>query len=272
MSLTEDETRALAEAFDEAERTRVRTRAASQVHRDITIDDAYAVQWAWREMRLARGEREIGRKIGLTSRAMQLAVGIDEPDYGFLTDAMVIDDGATIPADRFIEPRFEVELGFKLKETLAGPDVTVFDVLDATDWIAPAFEVIDNRAHFKDPETGEGRKVMDTIADNASNAGVIWGGLVVRPDEVDLRMIPGVLYVNGKIEETGVSAGVLGHPANGLVWLARRLATRGVAIEAGEFVLSGSFTRPVYGRPGDTLACDFGPLGTVTCSIAKETA
>ncbi|MEL6794322.1 MAG: 2-oxo-hepta-3-ene-1,7-dioic acid hydratase, partial [Pseudomonadota bacterium] len=127
-----------------------------------------------------------------------------------------------------------------------------------------------NRAHFTDPETGEGRKVMDTISDNASNAGVIWGGRVVRPDEIDLRYVPGVLYRNGKIEETGVSAGVLGHPANGLVWLARRLAAKGVAIEAGEFVLSGSFTRPIFGRPGDTLHCDFGPLGQVSCSIAKD--
>lgn len=262
---------ALAAAYDEAERTRVQVRQPSLDHPDMTIADGYAVQRAWVAMKLARGERIIGHKIGLTSRAMQQASQIDEPDYGALLDTMVIDDGAAIAADRFIRPRFEVELGFQLKSRLEGPDVTIFDVLNATDYVIPAFEVIDARCHQNDPVTGRPRKVMDTISDNAANAGVIWGGRPMRPDAVDLAWIPGILYRNGVVEETGVAAGVLGHPAKGIVWLARRLAAQGVALEPGQFVLSGSFTRPVVGQPGDSLACDFGPLGTVTCSIKKET-
>lgn len=262
---------ALASAYDEAERTRVQVRQPSLDHPEMTIADGYAVQRAWVGMKLARGERIIGRKIGLTSRAMQQASQIDEPDYGALLDTMVIDDGAAIAADRFIRPRFEVELGFQLKARLEGPDVTIFDVLDATAWIVPAFEVIDARCHQNDPATGRPRKVQDTISDNAANAGVIWGGRPMRPDAVDLAWVPGVLYRNGVVEETGVAAGVLGHPAKGIVWLVRRLAAQGVALEPGQFVLSGSFTRPVVGLPGDTFACDFGPLGAVTCSIAKET-
>lgn len=201
---------------------------------------------------------------------MQLAVGIDTPDYGVLTDAMVIDDGGVIAADRFITLRFEVELGFKLKAPLAGPDVTIFDVLNATDWVVPVIEVIDCRSALVDPETQVPLNVKDSIADNAANAGSIWGGKPVRPDAVDLTMVPRVLYRHDRIEETGVSAGVLGHPANGLVWLTRQLAELGEGLNDGEFVLGGSFTRPVAGAAGDTIQCDFGALGAVTCSIARK--
>ena len=269
MTLTKDQITQLASAYDEAERTRQVVRAPSVQFPGFSMEDAYRVQSAWVEQRLARGERIIGHKIGLTSRAMQLAVGIDTPDYGVLTDAMVIDDGAVIAPDRFIFPRFEVELGFKLKAPLSGPDVTIADVLNATDWVIPAIEVIDCRAHLSDPDTGVPLNIMDSIADNAANAGIIWGGTPVRPDEIDLRMVPGLLYRNGKIEETGVSAGVLGHPANGLVWLTRQLHALGTSLDAGEFVLGGSFTRPVAGEPGDTIQCDFGSLGQISCSIGK---
>lgn len=261
----------IAAAYDEAERTRAQIRQISLDHPDVTVADGYAIQKAWVGLKLARGERAIGRKIGLTSRAMQQASAIDEPDYGVLLDPMAIDDGATIPPDRFIKPRVEVELGFQLKDRVAGPNVTLFDVLNATDYVIPSFEIIDARCHSVDPDTGRTRKVMDTISDNAANAGVIWGGRPVRPDAVDLRMVPGVLYCNGKVEETGVAAGVLGHPANGLVWLARKLAPHGEALEAGSFILSGSFTRPVHAQPGDVLQCDFGPLGQITCSFGRET-
>ncbi len=270
MGLTPAQIEEAAAAFDEAERTRVQVRQPSLTHPGISLPEAYAIQSAWVAMKVARGERIIGHKIGLTSRAMQLSSQIDEPDYGSLLDTMVIDDGATIAADRFIAPRFEVELGFQLKETLQGPDITIFDVMNATDFVVPCFEIIDARCHQTDPETGRPRKVMDTISDNAANAGVIWGGRPMRPDAVDMKWVPGVLYRNGKVEETGVAAGVLGHPANGIVWLARRLGVQGVALEAGQFILSGSFTRPVTGLPGDTIACDFGPMGSLSCSIAKD--
>jgi len=269
MALKRDEIEAMAAAYDEAERTREPVRAASQRHPDLSVEDGYRIQSAWVDLRLARGERVVGHKIGLTSRAMQVAVGIDKPDYGVLTDAMVIEDGATIAASRFIAPRFEVEIGFWLKNPLNGPNLTVIDVLNATDWIVPAIEVIDSRAHLHDPTSGWTLTVADSIADNAANAGVIWGGRPFRPGEIDLRMVPGILMRNGKIEETGVSAGVMGHPATGIVWLARELSKVGASLAAGEFVLSGSFTRPVAGEPGDTITCDFGPLGQVTCTIGK---
>lgn len=260
---------ALAAAYDAAERSRVQVRQPTLDHPGMTIDDGYAVQSAWVEMKLARGDRIVGRKIGLTSRAMQQASQIDEPDYGVLLESMVVEDGAAIPADRFIRPRFEVELGFWLKERLGGGAVSLRDAANAVEWVVPSIEIIDARCHQNDPETGRPRKVMDTISDNAANAGVIWGGRPMRPEAVDLAWVPGVLSLNGVVEETGVAAGVLGHPLRGLVWLARRLAARGVALEPGQFVLSGSFTRPVVGRPGDTVACDFGPLGTLAVSLAK---
>lgn len=260
----------IAEQLDTAEKTGTLTPAPTALHPDMTLDDAYRVQQAWVQRRIDQGEKIVGHKIGLTSRAMQLAVGIDEPDYGVLTDAMIIENGCAIPANRFIQPRFEVELGFRLKSRLQGDDITIFDVLNATDWIIPAIEIIDCRAPLVDPDTGKAYTVVDSIADNAANGGVIWGGNAVRPTDIDLRTVPGILYKNGKIEETGVAAGVLGHPANGLVWLTRRLAEKGAALEAGEFVLSGSFTRPVFGKPGDTIHCEFGALGQVTCSISAN--
>lgn len=268
--LTPEEIERWAAALDEAERTRAPIGQISKAHPAMTLEDGYAIQRAWVTMKAARGDRPIGRKIGLTSRAMQMAVGVDEPDFGALLESMVFADGAVIPADRFIRPRVEVELGFQLGAPLAGPDVTAFDVLEATAWVAPAFELIDARVQMKDPETGATRKVMDTIADNAANAGVIRGGRAVRPTDLDLRWIPGVLYQNGRIEETGVAMGVLGDPAASVAWLARRLAATGERLEAGQFVLSGSFTRPVFAEPGDVFHCDFGPLGQVTCSFARE--
>ncbi|SLN62087.1 2-hydroxyhexa-2,4-dienoate hydratase [Roseovarius albus] len=270
MALNDKQINALAGAYDEAEATRILTRAPSCLYPDFTMADAYKVQSAWVDLRLAKGEKVIGHKIGLTSRAMQLAVGIDTPDYGVLTDAMVIGDGAVIAPDRFIMPRFEVELGFKLKAPLSGPNVTISEVLNATDWVIPAIEVIDCRSHLVDPETDKPLNVKDSIADNAANGGIIWGGSPQRPGDVDLRMVPGILYRNGKIEETGVSAGVLGHPANGLVWLTRELHKMGAFLAAGEFVLGGSFTRPVAGAPGDTIQCDFGGMGQVSCSIGGD--
>ncbi|MEX2520589.1 MAG: 2-oxo-hepta-3-ene-1,7-dioic acid hydratase [Paracoccaceae bacterium] len=267
--MTPDTITALAAAYDEAERSRVQVRQPTLIHPEMTIADGYAVQREWVRMKAERGDHVIGHKIGLTSRAMQQASQIDEPDYGALLASMVIGDGAVIDPYRFIRPRFEVELGFRLKDRIVGDNVTIFDVMNATDYVAPAIEIIDARCHQNDPESGRPRQVMDTISDNAANAGVIWGGRPMRPDQLDMAWIPGVLRRNGVVEETGVAAGVLGHPANGIVWLARRLAAQGVALEPGQFVLSGSFTRPVAGAPGYTMDCDFGPLGSVTCSIAK---
>jgi len=235
---------------------------------DITIADAYAIQQTWIRAKVAEGRRVIGHKIGLTSRSMQRASGIDEPDYGVLLDDMVYVDGAEIPTDRFIEPRVEVELAFHLGSHLRGPDCTIYDVLHATDYVTPAVELIDARIHRFDPETGAPRKVTDTISDNAAGAGLIVGGRPVRPDAIDLRWVCALLYRNGVIEDSGVAAAVLGHPAHGIAWLANRLAPFDVQLQAGEIVLAGSFTAPMKVSSGDTVHIDYGPLGSVSARFA----
>jgi 2-oxo-hept-3-ene-1,7-dioate hydratase len=199
---------------------------------------------------------------------MQLAVGVTEPDYGVLLDDMFYDDGSEIPTDRFIAPRIEAELAFRLKSDLSGPDCTIFDVLNATDFVVPAIEILDARMHMLDPETRTGRKIADTISDNAANAALVLGGRPFRPMDVDLRWVSALCYCNGRIEETGVAAGVLGHPAHGLVWLARKLAAHGERLEAGQIILSGSFIRPISVRKGQTIQADYGPFGSVSCFFA----
>jgi 2-oxo-hept-3-ene-1,7-dioate hydratase len=159
----------------------------------------------------------------------------------------------------------DVELAFILDRPLAGPKCTLFDVLDATRYVTPALELIDARTFRIDPETKKPRRVFDTIADNAANAGIILGGRAVKPHDVDLRWVAALFYKNGTIEETGVAAGVLNHPANGIAWLANKLAPRGIALAAGEIVLAGSFTRPVPCAAGDVFHADYGPLGAITC-------
>ncbi len=249
----------------EAELSRTQVRALSFAHPEMTIEDGYAIQRAWVDLKLAEGRTLRGHKIGLTSRAMQLSSNIDEPDYGTLLDDMFFPDGAAIPSDRFIVPMLEVELAFVLDRRLEGPNCTLFDVLDATRYVTPALELIDARTFRIDPETKRPRRVVDTIADNAANAGIILGGRPVKPGEVDLRWVSALFYKNGTIEETGVAAGVLNHPGNGVAWLANKLAPFGIALEAGEVVLAGSFTRPVACAAGDVFAADYGPLGTITC-------
>ena len=232
-------------------------------HPDMTIDDAYAVQRAWMDLERATGRRIVGHKVGLTSQAMQAQMQIDEPDFGVLLDDMVVADGADLDHSAYIDPRIEVELAFVLGRRLEGPTVTLFDVLAATDHVTPALELIDARSHRLDPATGRPRTVRDTIADNAADAGIVTGGRPVGPDRVDLRWVGALLSRNGVIEETGLAAGVLHHPANAVAWLARTLSARGVALEAGHVVLAGSFTRALPARPGDTFHADFGRLGSL---------
>jgi len=189
-----------------AERSRVPIRQLSLQYPGMTVEDAYRVQRALVAAKLAEGRTVRARKIGLTSRAMQQAVSITEPDYGVIFDDMFFDDGGVVPFGRFIRPRVEVELAFVLDQPLKGPGVTALDVLDATRW-----------------------------------------------------------YVNAAIEETGVAAGVLGHPANGVAWLANKLAPHDEFLPAGQVILSGSFTRPAFVGEGDVIHADFGDLGAVTC-------
>ncbi|MDI4231886.1 2-oxo-hepta-3-ene-1,7-dioic acid hydratase [Bradyrhizobium sp. Arg237L] len=259
--------RRLAERLDEAERTKTLTTMFTRQHPDLTIEDAYAIQRAWTRLQLDRGRVIKGHKIGLTSKAMQNAVGIAEPDYGVLFADMFYPDASAIPFDRFHAPRIEVELAFVLKAPLRGPDCSIFDVLNATDYVTPALEILETRMHRVDPETGQTRKVMDTISDNAANAALVLGGRPFRPLEADLRWIGALLFRNGQVEETGLAAGVLNHPANGIAWLANRLAPHDEQLGAGEVVLAGSFTRPVDISRGDTFHADYGSFGSVSCQF-----
>jgi 2-oxo-hept-3-ene-1,7-dioate hydratase len=261
---------AAAQRLHAAEKTRRQIRHLSLDHPGITIVDGYAIQKAWVGIKLAEGRAVRGHKIGLTSRAMQQSSQIDEPDYGVLLDDMFFGDGSTLPMARFIEPRVEVELAFILGETLKGPDCTLFDVLRATDYVVPAVEIIDARIHRIDPETKRPRKVFDTIADNAANAGIVLGGRPVKPADVDLRWVSALCYRNGEIEESGVAAAVLNHPGNGIAWLANKLAPHGVALERGQVVLAGSFTRPVPAATGDVFHVDYGPLGSIAFRFSAD--
>lgn len=268
MSLDEAIVERLAARLDEAERTRTQIGQFSLEHPEMTLEDGYAVSRAWVRRKLARGRKVIGHKIGLTSRAMQRSSNVDEPDFGTLLDDMLFADGRDIPVDRFIEPRVEVELAFILKEPLKGPGCTLYDVLRATEYVTPAIEIIDARIERIDRLSGVTRKVFDTISDNAANAGLVLGGRPVKPDAVDLRWVSALLYRNGVIEESGVAAAVLNHPANGPAWLANKIAPHGEWLEPGQIVLGGSFTAPVFVRQGDGLHVDYGPLGSISVRFA----
>lgn len=268
MTLPSDIIESLAAELYAARKSRTQVRHFSQRHPHMTVLDGYEIQRAWVRRELADGRTIRGRKIGLTSRAMQLSSQIDEPDYAPLMDDMFFAQGGEIPIDRFIAPRIEVELAFVLGRPLRGPGVTIFDVLAATEYVTPAIEIIDARIEQFDRETRAPRKVVDTISDFAANAGVVLGGRPVRPDAVDLRWVGAMLFKNGTVEETGLAAGVLNHPATGVAWLADKIAPHDEHLREGDIVLAGSFTRPTTAVRGDTLHADYGPLGTVSFRFA----
>ena len=250
---------AIADELAVAERDRTTVPLLTARNPDMTVDDAYAVQKHWADSRQAEGARLVGRKIGLTSKVMQVATGITEPDYGVIFDDMVLESGASVEFDRFSNVRIEVELAFVLAQPLAGPNVTVFDVLDATAYVVPALEILNSHIEL------QGRTIVDTISDNAAMGAMVVGGRPVKVDEVDLRWVSALLYRNQTIEESGVAAAVLGHPAMGVAWLANKLAQHGQSLGAGEIILAGSFTRPMWVERGDTVHADYGQLGAVTC-------
>jgi 2-oxo-hept-3-ene-1,7-dioate hydratase len=253
----------LARELYDARKTRTAVGQFSKRFPEMTIEDGYAVQRAWVQLEMADGRCIKGRKIGLTSRAMQQASQITEPDFAPLMDDMFFAQGSDIEASRFIAPRIEVELAFILGRSLNGPGVTLFDVLAATDYVSPAIEIIDARIEQFDRDTKAPRKVFDTISDFAANAGIVLGGRPVKPTEVDLRWVGALLYKNGVIEETGLAAGVLNNPATGVAWLANKIAPYDEQLNVGDVVLAGSFTRPTAAKAGDSIHADYGALGSV---------
>ncbi|MCA3446313.1 MAG: 2-oxo-hepta-3-ene-1,7-dioic acid hydratase [Rhodobacter sp.] len=265
--MTPDQIAAAADALFQAEVTRRQCGLLSLQYPGITLDDAYAVQAALVARKQAAGARVIGWKIGLTSRAMQQALAIDTPDSGVILDDMLFPDGATIPPGRFIQPRIEAEIAFVLRAPLSGAQVTRDDVLAATAHVAPALEILDTRILRADPATGQPRRIFDTVADNAANAGIVLGAQRHTVDSFDLRWIGAIVTRDGVVEETGLGAGVLNDPVTGILWLVHRLARYGQGIAAGEVLLSGSFIRPIEAPPGSRFSADFGPFGQVSLNF-----
>lgn len=259
--LDEQTRQAAAKSLLNAEQTRLVIPQLSKSHPSMTVEDAYDVQRRWAALRVSRGARVAGRKIGLTSRAMQMASKMTEPDYGVILDDRLYRDGARISAGIFIEPRLETEIAFVMGADLAGSGCQVHDVMRATEFVTPAIEIIDYRTEVP-------RAIVDTIADNAAYAAIVLGGCIVRPFDIDVRWIAATLSKNGVIEESGVSAAVMGHPAAGLAWLVNKLAPLGDGLKKGDIVLAGSFTRPVGIAAGDVIHADYGPLGGIGISFS----
>lgn len=244
----------------QAEQSRVVIPQLSKSYPEMTLEDAYDVQRRYAALRVKNGARMIGRKIGLTSRAMQMASKMTEPDYGIMFDDALFKDGATLPASRYLKPRLETELAFIMGEDLRGAGCQMHDVMRATEFVCPALEIIDYRTEVP-------RAVVDTIADNAAFAGLVLGGRIVRPFDIDVRWVAATLSKNCVIEESGVSAAIMGHPAAGLAWLVNKLANQDDGLKKGDIVLGGSFTRPVDIAAGDVIHADYGPLGAISVSF-----
>ncbi len=262
----------LAQELENSHLTKTPLEHFSKRFAGMTIQDGYKVGRAWTQLKVARGRHVIGHKIGLTSRAMQQASQIDEPDFGALLDDMlyVCEPGTvlSIPIDHFLAPRVEVELAFMLKSDLRGPNVTVDNVLAATEYVTAAIEIIDARIEQFDRHTKQMRKVFDTISDNAASAGIVVGNPQLAlyradPNKTNLPWCGAVLKQNGVVEETGLAAGVQGHPAVGVAWLANKLADWDESLQAGQIILAGSFTRPVAAKRGDLFVADYGQLGVL---------
>lgn len=264
--LTDDQIQAAAAALLEAEDTRTQIGLLSLKHPGMTLDDAYRIQAAQMAQSLAAGRKIVGWKIGLTSKVMQRALDIETPDSGVLYDDMVFETGSSVPKGRFIQPRVETEIAFVMKAPLEGK-VTREDVLAATDYVTPSIEILDTRILRADPETGKARIIVDTVSDNAANAGIVIGKEKHAPDAFDLRWVGAIISKNGEVEATGLGAAVLNDPVTGIAWLSERMGQYGQRIEPGQVVLSGSFVAPIECPPGTDIAADFGQFGSVSISF-----
>lgn len=223
----------------------------------LSVEDAYAIQKQVQALKLETGSRLIGHKIGLTSKAMQNALGVPEPDFGSLYDDTLLPEGSFVDYQQFLQPKVEAELAFVMKHDLKGPGVHFHDVMRATDYIVPAFEIIDSRVRNWEI------KIQDTIADNASYGALVLGSRGIAVNEADLRTIGLVLEQNGEVIDTAAGAAVLGHPAAAVAWLCNKLAQFGDGLKAGDIVLSGSLTKAYEAKPGDVFTAHFGGVGSV---------
>ena len=256
--LSTEERRGAAQALWDADLSKQAIAALTETYEGIDVVDAYYVQLANIERRIAAGALVRGHKVGLSAKAMQQMLGVHEPDYGHLLDDMFVEEGSTIPLSRFCQPRAEIEVAFVLGRPLAGPGVTVADVIRATDHVLPSIEIVDSRV--RDWKI----KIEDTVADNASSAGLVIGARPTRLRDVDPALIGATLRKNGEIVETGCSGAVLGNPVVAVAWLANKVAQFGVTLEPGHVIMPGSCTRMVSVVAGDHIRADFDRLGHVS--------
>lgn len=241
-----------------AESARVGISPLSEIDPSLTLNDAYSIQLKNIQRKVNEGHKIVGKKIGLTSKAMQTLLGVDEPDYGHLLDSMVVENGGRVDIDKVLQPKVEAEIAFVLKRDLKGPHVTVLDVLQATDYIVPALEIVDSRV--QDWKIN----LTDTVADNASSGFYVLGGNPTKVTDIDLELVGMVFSKNGEIVNTGVGAAAIGNPAYCVAWLANRLADFDITLKTGEVILSGALSAAVNAEKGNSFTARFAHLGQVS--------
>lgn len=255
--MDENRIKTLADMLLKAEQTRQPIGPITETDPGVTIDNAYRIQLRVMELKQAAGQVVVGKKIGLTSLAMQNMLGVNEPDYGHILNGMVVMEGDKIPVGNLIAPRIEGEIAFVLKEDLRGPGVTMTEVLRCSEGVIPALEIVDSR--IRDWKI----KLTDTVADNASSALIVLGDILSPVQALDLRTVGMVMEKNGEVISTAAGAAVLGHPAQAVAWLANKLSAYGISLKKGEVVLSGALAAAVPFVAGDFFRADFGFLGDV---------
>jgi 2-keto-4-pentenoate hydratase len=253
-------------ALLDAYATRTPVRPLTELYPGLDVDDAYEIQLAQVTRWTADGARIKGHKVGLTSDAMRRQLGVDQPDFGHLTDTVFHADSEPIDTGAFLQPKIEPEIAFVLGRRLAGPGLNAAEAAAAVEFVLPALEIIDSRI------AGWRITLADTIADNASSGGVVLGTRPTRLDGLDLAATGCLLHRNGELVDTGAGAAVLGSPLNALVWLANTLGRRGVALEPGHVVLSGSITAAVPVAAGDVFTASLAGLGSATASFRRHSA
>ncbi|MEH7178921.1 2-keto-4-pentenoate hydratase [Neobacillus vireti] len=250
-----------AEQLVEAENTRIGTAPLTAIDPDLTVKDAYYIQLENISKKVTKGQKIVGKKIGLTSKAMQNLLGVGEPDYGHLLDSMVVENNGRISIEQVLQPKVEAEIAFILKKELRGPNVTTLDVLQATVYVVPALEIVDSRV--KDWKI----KLVDTVADNASSGYYVLGGKPTKIEDINLELIGMVFTKNGDIVNTGVGAAALGNPASCVAWLANKLSEFDIPLRAGEVILSGALSAAEVATAGDTFTARFAHIGQVSVNF-----
>ncbi|EMI9088338.1 MULTISPECIES: 2-keto-4-pentenoate hydratase [Bacillus] len=253
--------RELADELVQAENSRVGILPFTERYDNLSVEDAYNIQLEVVGRKLESGRSIIGKKVGLTSVAMQQMLGVNEPDYGHLLDDMKIESGSEVSMRSFVSPKIEAEIGFVLEQDLNGPNITYIDVLMATKYVVPTLEIIDSRiVDWK-------IKLADTVADNGSSAKVVIGHTFSSIDKVDLRTTGMTLYKNNSLIATGAGAAALGHPAQAIAWLANKLYEFNIGLKAGELILPGALSGAVSVQSEDNIRADFGLLGSVSVTF-----